>query len=461
MWSDIIYVSLLLFCVFIGFYYRKIEDPHVRKWIGTIIGIVVMAICSGNYILYPFMLTLINAIIITKLSPKKCHLVSFYFSFFYLLFLSRLGDYIGLPIAPSHTNLILMILTLKLSGLAFEINDSINAPIDDIQGINSEAMKNIGFLDVFHYGFGYMGLMTGPYYRYRTYWDHLHKPFSKIVDPWPLTFYKLKQIACFIVLFFIMDYLYPVRYILTEEYAERSFLYRHFYMYPTFIVFRLRMYIGMGLAECGCQMAGLGAYPLTCTPIQGLGPKDYKTTEELSKMPEKLKNEELNFDTVYNMNVWKLEKCNSTRTAMKAWNGCVQYWFGVYIYKRFPLKSLRTFATLTLSAIWHGWSSGYFLCNCQIPLFLLSEDIIIKFYQQSKENSIAKKLWYIIGWYEKTTCMAYLGTQFLVLDFKENLQFCKQVYFSGHIIAFLLYIGALYCKPYILKKSTENRDKDK
>lgn len=52
-------------------------------------------------------------------------------------------------------------------------------------------------------------------------------------------------------------------------------------MYPTFIVFRLRMYIGMGLAECGCQMAGLGAYPIKCIPIQGLGPKDYKTTEEL------------------------------------------------------------------------------------------------------------------------------------------------------------------------------------
>lgn len=77
MWSDIIYVSLLLFCVFIGFYYRKIEDPHVRKWIGTIIGILVMAICSGNYILYPFMLTLINAIIITKLSPKYDILLNF------------------------------------------------------------------------------------------------------------------------------------------------------------------------------------------------------------------------------------------------------------------------------------------------------------------------------------------------------------------------------------------------
>lgn len=71
------------------------------------------------------------------------------------------------------------------------------------------------------------------------------------------------------------------QYILTEEYAERSFLYRHFYMYPTFILFRVRMYIGMGLAECGCQMAGLGAYPTRCKPIQGLGPKDYKTTETL------------------------------------------------------------------------------------------------------------------------------------------------------------------------------------
>ncbi|KAK9302226.1 hypothetical protein QLX08_005675 [Tetragonisca angustula] len=460
MWADVVYVALLLFCVFFGFHYRKIEDPEAKKWIGTIIGILLTGIVSGRHIFFPLILTIINAIIITKISLKKCHIVSFIFSFFYLLVICRLGDYIGLPVPANHTNLILMILTLKLSGLAFELNASINPPVNDLEGVQNEAMKNVGFLDVFHYGFGYMGLLTGPYYRYRTYWDHLYRPFSKVVDPWPFTLYKLKQVACFLVLFFIMDYYYPTRYILTEEYAERSFLYRHFYMYPTFVLFRARMYIGMSLAECGCQMAGLGAYPTRCKPIQGLGPKDYKTTEELCKTPEKLGNEELDFETVYNMNVWKLEKCNSTRTAMKIWNNCVQYWFGVYIYKRLPIKSMRAVLTLLLSAIWHGWSAGYVVCFCQIPLFMLSEDIFIKFYQQT-ENSIAKKLWYLLGWYEKTTCMAYLGMSFLLLDFKENLVYYKLVYFSGHIIALVLYIVALYCKLYIWKKPTGDKIKDK
>lgn len=40
----------------------------------------------------------------------------------------------------------------------------------------------------------------------------------------------------------------------------------------------MRMYIGMMMSECVCQMAGLGAYPQKCEPVSGLGPKDYKTT---------------------------------------------------------------------------------------------------------------------------------------------------------------------------------------
>lgn len=70
MWSDVIYVSLLLFCVFIGFHYRKIEDPHVKKWTSTIIGVITTALVTGEHIFHPFIFTLINAIIITKLSPK-------------------------------------------------------------------------------------------------------------------------------------------------------------------------------------------------------------------------------------------------------------------------------------------------------------------------------------------------------------------------------------------------------
>lgn len=54
-----------------------------------------------------------------------------------------------------------MILTLKLPGLAFEINSAATALDDDIQGTNSDALKKIDFMDVIHYSFGYMGVLTG------------------------------------------------------------------------------------------------------------------------------------------------------------------------------------------------------------------------------------------------------------------------------------------------------------
>lgn len=52
-------------------------------------------------------------------------------------------------------------------------------------------------------------------------------------------------------------------------------------MYPAFAVFRMRMYSGMALAECVCQMSGLGAYPISSQPTPGLGPRDYKLVEKL------------------------------------------------------------------------------------------------------------------------------------------------------------------------------------
>lgn len=72
-----------------------------------------------------------------------------------------MGDHFGLPCPPAHTNLVVMILTLKLPGLAFEINNAATATSDDIQGTSSEALKSIGFMDVIHYSLGYMGVLTG------------------------------------------------------------------------------------------------------------------------------------------------------------------------------------------------------------------------------------------------------------------------------------------------------------
>lgn len=92
MWTDVVYVILLFLCVAVGVFYQKIEDPHVKKWICTIIGFALVIIVSGTHLLHPLIVTLINAFIITKLPPKYDTFIS------YNLLLSQRKDITGMPI---------------------------------------------------------------------------------------------------------------------------------------------------------------------------------------------------------------------------------------------------------------------------------------------------------------------------------------------------------------------------
>nr|CAD7199260.1 unnamed protein product [Timema douglasi] len=105
---------------------------------------------------------------VTQLVFRSCHLYSFIFQFIYLAFF-RTTSYFGIPDAPSHTNLVQMILTLKLVGLAFEVHDTAAASARKVDGgsdmestSKDEAISiNPGFLDIFHYSFAYIGVLTG------------------------------------------------------------------------------------------------------------------------------------------------------------------------------------------------------------------------------------------------------------------------------------------------------------
>lgn len=99
---------------------------------------------------------------------RKCHIVSFIFSFSYLLFF-RTTVYFGIPYPPAHTNLVQMILTLKLVGLAFEVNKSYLLQHRENTGKKSEDelaeeeynLVDPTFLDICHYSFNYVGVLTG------------------------------------------------------------------------------------------------------------------------------------------------------------------------------------------------------------------------------------------------------------------------------------------------------------
>ena len=61
--------------------------------------------------------------LIKPIACRQCHIVSLTVSFLQL-FVFRWSEQLQLPVPPAHTNAIIMILTLKLVGLAFEVSNA-------------------------------------------------------------------------------------------------------------------------------------------------------------------------------------------------------------------------------------------------------------------------------------------------------------------------------------------------
>lgn len=101
------------------------------------------------------------------------------------LFFFRTTDIFGIPLPSGHTNMIQMILTLKvkeryklltlsflikldiqLVGLAFEVNTAhtnieTQSSDDAAQKHELETFGQLNFMDIMHYGFNYIGVLTG------------------------------------------------------------------------------------------------------------------------------------------------------------------------------------------------------------------------------------------------------------------------------------------------------------
>ncbi|XP_054282737.1 lysophospholipid acyltransferase 7-like [Macrosteles quadrilineatus] len=460
-WDDIVYLSLLFSCIGFGHFLRQIKDKECRKWVATAFGFTIVFIASGRHILHPLFTVLVNSLIILYGNKRSIHVYSFAFTFTYLIFF-RTTEYFGIPYPPSHTNLIQMILTLKLVGLAFEVHDSAIAEknkdsdiADDSPLIEPEVCRIAppGFMDIFHYSFCYIGVLTGPYFKYRMYWDMFNAPFSELAPCKEATLERIMPVPLWAVAFLVSSYIFPLKYAMTDEfYNERSMAYRVWYLYPSFFNFRMRMYIGMRLSECVFTMSGLGAYPAFTQPKPGQGP----STEffALSRMmgaglnSSQAKTEKYSFAAIYNIDSWGSDFQPTIRSSMKCWNMTIQYWLATYVYKRFPVKAYRMPVTFVVSSLWHGVYAGYYLCLCSVPFYLPAEDM---FYRAFKNNSLPPLLhypWVFLRYWWKMLHFSYWSMAFSLLRIDICLRYWSSIYFLPNVLTLVMYaIGLTVLKP--------------
>lgn len=101
------------------------------------------------------------------------------------------------------------ILHFQIIGLAFEVHDSYEKGDED----HSQHEKNKispSIMDVVHYSFCYVGVLTGPYFSYKTFCDYLTKRYEKFAPCESITLKKIKFVPLYMVIFLISSYYYPI-----------------------------------------------------------------------------------------------------------------------------------------------------------------------------------------------------------------------------------------------------------
>jgi len=447
-WDDVVYLALLIFSIAFGKFLRQIEDLKTRRHVATLVGVSIVLLVSGKHIFHPLFVVLVNSLFIFFLDKKVVHIASFTFSFLYLLFF-RMTEYFGIPYPPPHTNLVQMILTLKIVGLAFEVHDTHVQKSNPPPDYEFTKVEPPSLVDILEYSFCYVGVLTGPYYSYRTYHDAFSKTFSKYAPCEAWTFERLKLLPMFAVFFLVASYFYPLQYVKGDEFNnERSLLYRLWYILPSFFIFRMRMYIGMRMSEGVCIMAGVGAYPTFSKPKPGKGPSmEYEKLVDMYKDDQKAKSVEYDFTTVHNIEPYGAEFDYTVRSSMKSWNMSVQYWLATFVYRRFPIKPYRTLVTFVLSSFWHGVYAGYYLCIGSAPLYLPVEDIYYKNLKDVKVSPMVSIAWFWVCYWWRMLLMGYWGIAFSLLHVNAALALWRSVYFIPSIISILMLVVSRFIFP--------------
>lgn len=458
-----VYVFVLLLTIILGVLCNRLNDPFHKKLFSAASGFILLICCSQLQSLHAIITVVVNTAIIRCL--KDCKAASFCFCFGYLYVFRSPETFNFNPPLP-FANAIQLILTLRVVGVAFEVADSRkrkehllvsnSKPIQDAKLQAKEQLANWKIvepstLDLVLYCFCYLGMMTGPFYTYKTYEDFVENkrkvPPANYLKLNP----KLRNLLVYIPLFMVVSSLFQNESLRQDWFYEDTTIgYRIIYAIGCYAGFRIRFYVAWILAEFACVTAGLGAYPKNSKTRPGMGPTLSPVYPEKSTY---INSDEYDFETIRNIDEYAVEMETTIRGVLKTWNKTVQYWLVWIVHKRFHEngKVLAMVATMTVSAYWHGLHGGYYLALLTVPYFYFTEAIALKALSQWKESK-----WFTFGqWFFRNRAFDYMSVGFLLINGSDTWRYWSSIYFIGHGFAGLVLIISLIKLKVLVKKDTK------
>ncbi|XP_015236637.1 PREDICTED: lysophospholipid acyltransferase 7 isoform X2 [Cyprinodon variegatus] len=429
--EELVYLGVLAATIPVGFLFRYLSPP-VKQVTALLLGLsITIALCHIHTL--HSLVTVIGTWIIIKSSWRLAPALSLSWSFLYLLFF-RLVTNFDLPKPTPFANAVQLLLTLKMVSLANEVHSfhvekkrdvSSFAKSPVIGGLSQEP----SLYDILSYSYCYVGIMTGPFFRFQTYMDWLKQPRPLALPGWEPCLHRVKMVPVFGALFLAVNHYFPLSYVRTDEFLDENIFFRLFYMVAVFFVFRMRFYAAWCGAEAGCISAGLGCYPEKALSKPGGGPTvDYS--------PDPTIEERYDFRTIQNIDCYNTDFCVKVRHGMRYWNMTVQWWLHHYIYPNAPFKSyaLRAGWTMLISAYWHGLHAGYYLSFLTIPLCIAAESAM-ESAVRAKLGPSGQNIFDWIHWFLKMRAYDYMCMGFVLLKASDTINYWTSIYFTMHVIA--------------------------
>ncbi|GAB0202097.1 lysophospholipid acyltransferase 7 [Grus japonensis] len=443
--EEVTYLAVLLFSIVIGFAFKG-RGPRTRQFGGAAVGAGLTLLTCGPHALHS-LLTALGTWVLLRVLPRRCGGAAMAWTFGYLLFFRTARSW-GLPEPPPYANALQLLLTLKMVSLACDVQElreaeRKKATSEELEELIGSLRSCPGLVEILCYSYCYLGLLTGPFYRFGTHQDWVRGPVPETSVRGVLR--RVRWVPALGALGEAAGRLFPLGAVREPGFGERALPFRLFYMAPVFFAFRMRFYVGWLCAEAACLAAAFGGYPQAARPRPGCGPT--------CAWPRPQRGEELppalwDFETIRSIDVLGTETGRRFRGGLRTWNMTVQWWLAHYVHRRGPrgAPALRSAWTMLVSAYWHGLHPGYYLSFLSVPLWLAAEgaaELALGGRLGRRGTALAHGL----QWFLKMRAYDYLCMGFVLLDAAATLRYWASVYFCLHLLPLFIFIVATVAGP--------------
>ncbi|KAM9316052.1 lysophospholipid acyltransferase 2 [Gastrophryne carolinensis] len=432
------FVACQLFALLAAIWFRTYlhsskTNSTIRHVVATLLGLYLALFCFGWYALHFLVQSSISYCIMTTVGMEHMHKICFVFALGYLtlcqiarVYIFDYGQYSADFSGP------MMIITQKITSLAFEIRDGIFCKEETlIPSQRRLAVRRMpSLLEYLSYCCNFMGILAGPLCSYKDYVTFIegrsyHLKEAEVNgkqdikyaqnEPSPNAVVVHKVVVCAVSLAFYMTAtrILPVEYNIDEHFLETSSVpTRVIYLYLSLMAARPKYYFAWTLADAINNAAGFG--------FQGYD-----------------KNGEENWDLVSNLNIRNIEFSTSFKMFIDNWNIQTALWLKRVCYERATFSP--TAQTFILSAAWHGVYPGYYMTFFTGSLMTLAARIIRNNVRHHFMQSPALKFIYdVVTWMATQVAISYTVAPFVLLSVKPSLQFYSSWYYCLHILCILV-----------------------